>query len=200
MAQPVSAINPYLPRSAPGPAAGRERRRRPESRPLAVWVPGAEVPEAPGLPCAPAPAGAGDGHLVVVGAHGGAGASTLAALLGAVDGGGAWPLLGGGRARVLIAARTSVRGIEAAQRAAMQWARGDIDADLVGVAWMADAPGRLPRALRSRLSLVTGAFPESFRVPWVGAWRAGGPGTGPVPKAVARALAPLTEHEKNGEH
>ena len=129
----------------------------------------------------------------MVGAHGGAGASVLAGLLGVEDAGVAWPAprAGDEEVRVLVAARTSAYGIEAAQDAAVQWASGALGGvDLVGVVWVADAPGRLPRELRRRVALVSGAFPMSVSVPWVGAWRtAAVVDAAAVPKDVRRALS-----------
>ncbi len=158
------------------------------------WAPGADVAAVPGLPVAAVEQAPGGG-LWVVGAHGGAGASTLAALLGAGDAGRCWPLDPSGRTRVVVAARTSAYGIGCAQEAAMQWAAGGAPpgTELLAVAWVADAPGRLPRALAKRLGLVSGAFPVAVRVPWVGAWRVGGQGPLPVPKNVWRSLSALPQ-------
>src|SRR6478609_7193979 len=65
--------------------------------------------------------------LWCVGTHGGAGESTIARLVaGAVEAGHGWPRLpqGAGRARVVLVARSSARGLRAAQAAATQWAAG----------------------------------------------------------------------------
>lgn len=191
--------NPYLPEApTSGPGAGAPVVVA-GPRPLAVWAAGAAVPEVEGLPV-----GGGrrvaTGELVVVGAHGGAGASTLAGLLGAVDGGRAWPTGSGGvRPRVVVAARTDARGIDAAQRAAMQWARGGTGVDLVGVVWVADAPGRLPVELRRRRDHVSGAFPESFQVPWVDAWRMGPADGRPAPRRALRGLDILMQDDQRDE-
>lgn len=139
------------------------------------------------------------GGLWVVGAHGGAGATVLAGLLDAGDAGAAWPVPGPGvgRVRAVVAARTSAHGIERARSAAIQWASGDLPGvDLVGVVWVADAPGRLPRPLRGPLSLAGGAFPLSASVPWVGAWRIAAVDAAAVPGRVRRALGQLPVDEE----
>lgn len=184
----ASSANPWLPaaeRPEPDrPRAGEEVRAR-------RWASGAEVRVRDGR--ALGTFGAPGGGLWVVGAHGGAGASVLACLLGAEDAGVAWPVPGAGdeEVRVLVAARTSAHGIEAAQDAAVQWASGALEGvDLVGVVWVADAPGRLPRELRRLVALVSGAFPMSVSVPWVGAWRtAAVVDAAAAPKDVRRALS-----------
>ena len=68
--------------------------------------------------------------------------------------------------------------------------------DLVGVVWVADAPGRLPRPLRGPLSLAGGAFPLSASVPWVGAWRIAAVDAAAVPGRVRRALGQLPVDEE----
>lgn len=45
--------------------------------------------------------------------------------------------------------------------------------DLLGLVVVADAPGRLPRILRNRVRLVSGAVPRLWEIPWVGPWRLG---------------------------
>ena len=156
------------------------------------WAAGAEVDP----PRALGTAAADGGGLWVVGAHGGAGATVL----GARDAGTSWPVPGpGGEVQVLVAARTSARGIAAARAAAVQWASGSLPGVvLVGVAWVADAPGRLPRPLRDSLALARGAFPMSVSVPWVGAWRTSEVADATkLPRDVRRALEACRLPERN---
>ncbi|MFZ0088399.1 MAG: DUF6668 family protein [Solirubrobacteraceae bacterium] len=114
----------------------------------------------------------------VLGVHGGAGETTLAALLpgaGAADH--AWPLSPDPRrpARVLLVARTSHAGLLAAQHALRDWASGAVAAELLGLVLMADAPGRLPRQLRPLADLVASATPRIWELPWQAHWRLGQP-------------------------
>ncbi|WP_172119603.1 hypothetical protein [Actinomyces faecalis] len=59
---------------------------------------------------------------------------------------------------------------------------------LLGVVWVADAPGRLPRVLREQLALASGAYPASWCLPWVGAWRLAPAWDQPVPREISRVL------------
>ncbi len=112
--------------------------------------------------------------LWCLGAHGGSGESTIAAL---VDGwraaGHAWPRVPTAEpARVVVTARSNVRGLRAAQAAATQWAAGLVPSvQLVGLVVISDAPGRLPRPLRDLAQVVGGGFPRTWTLPWLESWR-----------------------------
>jgi len=114
-----------------------------------------------------------------VGAHGGAGESTLEQLLERSGAAGhAWPIMADQQAppaRVVLVARTHATGLRAAQQAATEWAAGLVAVKLVGLVLIADAPGRLPRVLRDYAQLVCGAVPRAWRLPWIEAWRSGEP-------------------------
>lgn len=129
--------------------------------------PQAGVGDTGALPVQPRPVGL----VWVVGAHGGAGES---ALVGAGRGlGGAersWP--GGGQPCVLVA-RTSHRGLLAAQAALAQWAAGGAQSTLLGLVLIADAPGRLPKPLRDLAAVVGGGAPRVWQVGWSEAVRMG---------------------------
>src|SRR5690625_3533933 len=133
-----------------------------------------------------------------VGAHGGAGESTLAALVSqwhAAEG--AWPRVSGQNlpARVVLVARSNVAGLKAAQRAATQWAAGLVPSvELLGLVIVADAPGRLPRPLRDLAQLVGGGVPRTWMVPWVEQWRPGHELSLPdAPRQVRQLVKELTE-------
>ena len=115
--------------------------------------------------------------VYVVGAHGGAGESTVAALNPAwwAETGHGWPLVSTSPSpRVLLVARTSASGLRAAQAAATQWAAGAAPPmTLLGLVLVADAPGRLPRALRELVRLVSGGVPRTWMLPWNEPWRLG---------------------------
>lgn len=115
-------------------------------------------------------------RLWLVGVHGGAGESTLAALdttWTAGDHG--WPRPPGhDPARVVLVARSNMYGLKRAQLAATQWASGLVPhIELLGLVVVADAPGRLPRPLRDFLQVIKGGVPRTWQVPWVDAWRFG---------------------------
>ena len=113
--------------------------------------------------------------LWVAGAHGGAGTSTWAGLLGAGDAGVSWPVpaVPGEQVRVLVAARTHAAGLEAARAVAVEWLEGTVPGvELLGLVLGADAPGRRhPKALARLVRDVGGAFPVVLHVPWQAAWR-----------------------------
>jgi hypothetical protein len=130
-----------------------------------------------------------------VGAHGGAGESTLEQLLeGSRANGHAWPDTGERAAPppVIVVARTNARGLRAAQLAATEWASGSVAVQLHGLVLIADAPGRTPKPLRDFAQVVAGAFPRVWRLPWVEAWRLGEPvSPETTPKAVSDLLEEL---------
>ncbi len=147
-----------------------------------------------GLPTPPAPAGAPPSQhqglqVAWVTTHGGAGASTLARVLGGVEVGRRWPDPARGEpSQVLLVARTHNTGIRAASQALNALRTGDHPAgvQLLAVVLVADAPGLLPRALGRRVRVLRSAA-EVHRVPWVPAWRLGAE-VEQLPRAV-RALA-----------
>jgi hypothetical protein len=143
---------------------------------------------APGLVTPPAPhrrlplnrPGTERGEEVwLLGAHGGAGVSSLLlAGVPAQDARRAWPA---GR-RVLLVARTSAAGLRSARDAARQYASGTsgVGCRLLGLVLVADAPGRLPASLAAFADLVAGAFARLYEVPWLEEWRQS-PGDGALP-------------------
>lgn len=133
-----------------------------------------------------------------VGTHGGAGESTLAALVSQWHAaGGAWPRVSGPSepSRVVLVARSNVAGLKAAQTAATQWAAGLVPSvELLGLVIVADAPGRLPRPLRDLAQLVAGGVPRTWKVPWVEQWRLGHEVSLPdAPRQVRQLVKELTE-------
>jgi hypothetical protein len=130
-----------------------------------------------------------------LGAHGGAGESTLEELFsGSRAADHTWPLTGADRppARVVVVARTHARGLTAAQSAIREWAAGDVEVLLLGLVLVADAPGRLPHELRRLADLVAGGAPAVWSLPWFETWRVGElPAASNAPKAVGRLLTDL---------
>ncbi|MBB2959568.1 DUF6668 family protein [Pseudoclavibacter helvolus] len=118
-----------------------------------------------------------EAELFLVGAHGGAGESSLAALSpNWVAAGHAWPHVttSNNRSRVVIVARSNMQGLLDAQRAATQWGSGLVPfVDVVGLVIVADAPGKLPRPLRDFAAIVGGGVPRVWNVPWSDALRLG---------------------------
>ncbi|MFF3326360.1 DUF6668 family protein [Streptomyces sp. NPDC002889] len=141
-------------------------------------------PRRPGRTRQRALAGQGIGW---VGAHGGAGASALAKVLGGTDIGCRWPDASLGEpARVMLVARTHADGMRAASRAldALREGRHPAGMELVALVLVADAPGRLPFALARRVRVLRSVAPVR-RVPWIPSWRMGKQ-TKNLPKEVFR--------------
>jgi hypothetical protein len=127
-----------------------------------------------------------------VATHGGAGASTLAAVFGGHDSGRNWPRPDQGEpGSVLLVGRTHAAGLDAVSHTLDIFRRGDAPPglDLDAIVLVADAPGRLPRQLAQRIKVI-GSVIDVYRVPWMPAWRTGDIG-GPLPREMA-ALARLT--------
>ncbi|WP_394255420.1 DUF6668 family protein [Pseudoclavibacter helvolus] len=118
-----------------------------------------------------------EAELFFVGAHGGAGESSLAALSSSwVAADHAWPHVtaSNNRSRVVLVARSNMQGLLAAQRAATQWGSGLVPfVDVLGLVIVADAPGKLPRPLRDFAAVVGGGVPRVWNVPWSEALRLG---------------------------
>ncbi|ACL42505.1 conserved hypothetical protein (plasmid) [Pseudarthrobacter chlorophenolicus A6] len=126
---------------------------------------------------------AGSAALWVIGAHGGAGESRIADLLHGRATGHCWPVLQDeSKPRVLLVCRADMRGLTAAQSALTQWVSGATPkVELLGLAVLADAPGKTPKALRDFTAIVGGGAPRLWTLPWVEGWRHGDT-TAPPPR------------------
>ncbi len=106
----------------------------------------------------------GTATVWVTGVHGGAGETRLSHIVeGARPTEHAWPILKDGFSKpaVLLVCRSNMHGLKAAQSALIQWASGAApDVNLLGLAVLADAPGKLPKALRDFAALIGGGAPR----------------------------------------
>ena len=140
----------------------------------------------------------------LLGVHGGAGVTCLQrAGVELADAERAWPALHADSADgpepppagVVVVCRSTVGGLHAARDAALEHATGRAPAGVVlaGLVVVADAPGRLPAALRALRATVGGTFPCRWDVPWLAEWRLALPtGRLPAPPVVgdlARCLS-----------
>ncbi|MEW6890071.1 DUF6668 family protein [Trueperella pyogenes] len=138
--------------------------------------------------------------IVLVGAHGGAGTSTLAQLTGLIDGGHRWPVSAPVANRVLVVARTHMAGLQAAQAAALRVYSGAVrGVEVVGAVLVADVPGRrLPRQLSEVMRAVKAAYPKAIEVGWIDDLR-----FGVVPdrfsRPVSRAIEEMQTLNKAGQ-
>ena len=111
-----------------------------------------------------------------LGVHGGAGETTLSRLFaGSQPAGHSWPIPpDSSTSQVVLVARTNASGLAAAQRAATEWASGTVPhIAVLGLVFVADAPGKLPKPLRDLRQVVSGGVPAVWHFPWVEAWRLG---------------------------
>jgi hypothetical protein len=137
---------------------------------------------------------AGSAALWVTGAHGGAGESRIADLLpGARVTDHCWPVLQDrSTPRVLLVCRADMRGLTGARSALTQWASGAApELDLLGLAVLADAPGKTPKALREFAAIVGGGAPRLWTLPWIEAWRHGDSTTPPPAREYQRFITDL---------
>ena len=136
----------------------------------------------------------GSASVWITGVHGGAGESRIADILdGARVTDHCWPvLLDGATPRVLLVCRADMRGLTAARSALIQWASGAApDVDLLGLAVLADAPGKTPKELRGFTSIVGGGAPRLWNLPWVESWRLGHSTAAPTSREYQRFITDL---------
>ena len=172
----MTNTNPWLispghsEQNRPSPAP----QKRPDNR-------GATSPQ-PGIPAPdqahqlPRRTTAAQATLWWVGAHGGAGETTLAALAPdtlAADHGWPIPATPDTTHRVVLVGRSNYTGLVAVQRAATEWAANTLanGVQLAGIVLIADAPGRQPKALKDLEQVIAGGVPRAWHLPWVDAWR-----------------------------
>jgi hypothetical protein len=137
-----------------------------------------------------------DTRLVVIGAHGGAGESRIAALHPTWhQAGHLFPDAADGPASVLLCCRTQVSGLLAAQAAAAQWAAGSVPwLRLLGLVITPDTPGRPPKAVRELARVIVGGVPRSWTLPWFEPWRLGeDPPTEHLPQPFRRLVLELDQ-------
>jgi hypothetical protein len=147
------------------------------------------------------------GGLFVVGAHGGAGETTVASWTGGRAAGHRWPVSAtwstpgnhprpdGGTVDLVLVARTHARGLAAARQVLTQWAAGRLPANqLHGLVLIPDAPGRLPTQLAEQARLIAGGAPRAWLLPWLDELRlCPDPTDTDNPAALPRAVATFAE-------
>jgi len=138
--------------------------------------PGITAQDTPILPTYPVTAGG----LFVVGAHGGAGETTIASWTGGRAADRRWPVSAtwstpsnqprpdGRPVDLVLVARTHARGLAAAREVLTQWAAGRLPTNqLRGLVLIPDAPGRLPTQLAEQARLIAGGAPHAWLLPWL---------------------------------
>ncbi|MDO5049371.1 MAG: hypothetical protein Q4D87_05760 [Actinomycetaceae bacterium] len=184
----MSEINPWAVETVVAPEVAQAPSR--PVRAARAWKPGAQVSMVSGLPIVSSKGQ--DCPLWVVAAHGGAGATSWARLLGAGDAGVAWPATQG-YTRAVVVARSSFTGLKAAQAAAIQWASGQVEGvELVGLILTADVPGKPVKSLVEFRKRIEGAFPRVWHVGFQPAWRASLAWDVPASRDVRKVLKELS--------
>lgn len=133
--------------------------------------------------------------LWFVGAHGGAGETTLASLDDEWEAAEhCWPVSSEKLNRVVLVARSSFAGLSAAQSVMQQWASGGVadSVDVLGLVVIADSPGTLPRPLRELAHVLSGGVARTWWLPWVEEWRVEPPTKGNSPRAVRKLIKDLS--------
>ncbi|WP_157184039.1 hypothetical protein [Nocardia takedensis] len=105
----------------------------------------------------------------VLGAHGGAGASTLARWWApAADTGPAWPASAASTQDVVIAARLCIPGLVAAAERLREWHAGLAPAGVrvIGLVLTAARPGTVPKAVRRYRSVIAELVREVHEIAW----------------------------------
>ena len=108
----------------------------------------------------------------LVGAHGGAGTTSLAHAIAAFgDAGQQWPAEDEFPWTVIVA-RTTREGLEAAHDTALQAQAGKCgDCKVLGVILVADAPGKMPKAIEQRMTVLERVVPTIWTVDYHSSWR-----------------------------
>lgn len=136
--------------------------------------------------------------------HGGAGATTLNnAIQGGMDAGRYWPVPDPpAYTNVVLVARSHAGGLTAAQLAARQWASGSLPTvRVLGLAVVADAPGRRPKVLRDLQGLIAGGVPRVWDLPWIEELRLGAPVSAiQLPAAFTTMAVDLQTFVTGGSH
>lgn len=146
----------------------------------------------------PSPVKISQSTLWLVPACGGAGVSTLAALLGedALDATVHPPVWSG---QAVVVAPTHPAGHAGAERLALAKARGELIYDVVGIVWVQDRP-KISDATSRECRRIGAMFPKLWSMPYEAAWRE--PGAEPVPhrhntKNLIRTLSKFTFRKEN---
>lgn len=100
-------------------------------------------------------------------AHGGAGATTMAAMdPNGADAEGHWPTHPDGQ-NVVVVARETVTGLAAARRLAQQWGSGQVPGvNLLALVTVPAHPGKKSRAVNHALRIAASVYPRHFPTDW----------------------------------
>lgn len=141
-----------------------------------------------------------DSGIFWLGTHGGAGESTLVSLLGGTACHHRWPARAAlsspaDPVQVVLVARQSHHGLQAAKSTALSWATGmQPTVKLRGMVVIAAAPGKTPGSLSKETRITAGGVPHTWVLPWIEELRlSGSVEQTSLPRQSQRVLAALSE-------
>ena len=134
--------------------------------------------------------------LAVMGLHGGAGATTLAALLGgdSADIGRLWPISNNawtGKAwpiPVIAVARNDHSGLKAADDFARSWANGQLTGSHLSALVLIDAGPKVSDARRKATKRLLRMVPRGTHIPWMDSWLDAPPDPKRLPGRIKRII------------
>ncbi|MDO5061280.1 MAG: hypothetical protein Q4D73_06620 [Actinomycetaceae bacterium] len=136
-------------------------------------------------------------RVLLVGAHAGAGVSSLSAVTGIAECGFNWGVPSSNDGVVFVA-RGDMRGLNALSDAGRAWSEGRVKGRLLGAVVLADHPKEL-KELKTFREFVCRGFPQSWFIPFIDSWRLAPGSKQGLPKAAVKAfthLSSLTTTEK----
>lgn len=134
--------------------------------------------------------------FAVMGLHGGAGATTLAALLGegSSDVGRAWPISNNawtGKAwpiPVIAVARNDHSGLKAADTFVRSWANGQLTGSRLSALVLIDAGPRISDARKKSTKRLLRMVPRGTHLPWMDSWLEAPPDPTRLPVRIKRII------------
>jgi len=135
-------------------------------------------------------------RIAVMGLHGGAGATTVAALLGdgATEVGQSWPVSQNawtGSAwpiPVIAVARTDHTGLAAADRFIRSWANGQLTGSQLSALVLIEAGPRTSDARKKATKRLLRMVPRGTHIPWMDSWLDAPPDPGRLPGRIKRII------------
>lgn len=159
--------------------------------------------EAPQTPWPHQDIGVFEGQAIM-GLHGGAGATTLARLMGttAADIGQAWPISHSTRTQatwplpVIAVARTDHTGLSAAERFIRSWANGQLTDSKLAAIVLIEAGPRTSEARKKATKRLLRMVPHGTHLPWMDSWLDAAPDPNRLPGRINRIIKLLNTHTK----
>lgn len=188
--------NPWIEAVTPAPTTVEDEPEKPAQPPLTgASLPQKGIPEPDAADRLPRRRFSGSPSVWIIGVHGGAGESTVANLIeGSRSTQHSWPVSENSRIAplALLVCRSNVNGLEAARRALIEWAAPNSPGvELLGLAVLADAPGKMPKEIRDLETIIGGGSPRLWHLPWIEAWRTDGRAMQQLPRETRKFMTEI---------